>query len=1645
MKTTEAFRTLTAHKCNLPVRALCMAGAVMIGVATALAGIAPSIVTPPLSQTGALGSTFNFTVTANGDAPLGYRWRFNSSVLPGSTNLPSATLFNAQTSGVVTVIVTNGFGSVTSAPALLVVTSTPAPPVFTLQPTNVFVALGATATFRVAATGSPAPMFQWFFEGAPLGSNSAVLSLPNASPAKVGAYWCVASNASGAVTSQLATLTLSTNPPVFYLQPSNQVVTPGGSALFRATASGSPTPVHRWYRDDVPVGAFPSTQLVISNAALADAGPYVCVASNASGMATSMVAALTVLTNGVMLTNVTIAIPAFDSGNYDGNGEHDSMDTDAVAGRHTYLDGRNPRRNWLAFHIPDFPGTLTGAVLRADFSVQGQSGTQDFELRSVETPVGTLRRGGFGLAGVFSDLADGALFGAATLPLGGSDFPLNSSFLAAAFAARGTDLAAGGSIPNLNPASPVDERVDVLPYYPAQLVLQLTAPAAPRIFTQPVRERSTGISNSCSITVGACGAAPLTYHWFVNGVPQWPTAHGSICLPAHMGPASVFVVVSNEFGTATSTVFPIGFGPENLLLNFTNRVVRVDDQPTFWAQNEIYPDTVQWYKDGAPIPQTSMYWSIPAAQTNDSGDYRVVMTGSFGAITSAVMRLDVVETPPLIWQHPVDATVETGTWFGEYANAVGGPRPDIRWYHNGVPLPGETNPWFFLNAATPADSGQYHFTASNHLGTATSRVAVLVVTSTPPVFFGQPANQTVYWGASASFSVWASSHSQLTFRWYHNGVPLPGTNSSAWLYLPNATTEDAGDYFCVASNAGGSVTSAVATLTVVESPPVVNGPDDMSIEAGRGFNWYHGLENPPALVQWHFENTALGEPHLENFTGGSRYFGAVQTNQSGNYFIVASNQFGLSTSRVARLTVTGAPPSVIVNGSAFSVLEGSPAEFYAYVSGSPPRQAWLHHGGTAVPLYYQYNSGIYHVWAWRIAAASMGDAGEYTVVASNAFGVVTSTFQFTVNRAGPLDKWTIRNPLPQGRDLHGVTWGDSTFVAVGDYGAVVTSPDGTNWLARNSHSETSLRAVAFGNGRFVATGHDGKALVSTNGTVWESFAIATNCVFLDVTFGNGSFLAVGYQWFGSILPVAYRSENGADWTAVNITAPVSSLVAAAFGGGRFVAMDYYGTVIASEDLLSWTPAGPVIPYGLTVTHVNGRFLALGYDGYMNHSADAVNWEVPYLNGAANKNFRGAAHGAGRHVLVGTKGRIITSTGDLNAWTSIVSGTGDRLDRVVFAQNTFVAVGENGSIVTSADGLAWTNRTRGVNHDLDGLAVANGRAVAVGKGGTILTSTDGAHWNFVAAPGVPEVLHGVAFGNGIWLAVGQSTNILASTNGLDWEARPTGLTNAYLKSIVHANDLWVGVGEGGLILTSPDAVNWTVRPPPAIRDLNEVTHGNGQFVAVGDGNFDAVFFTSPDGATWSDHTNYGPGKNARGIAFANGLFVAALNDGVILHATNATAGTNWPWVGSWQYGATSFGFQNGRNLRGATWSNGLWVAVGNQGTIITSTTAAVWRDRRAPTFENLHAVRHINNTFIAIGNQGIILQSAPLVPELSTERRAGVLHLTFSSPFEGVHCLQRSANFSWVDELWFTNSLGVKEFALPLSPEHPHQFYRVVAP
>ncbi len=76
--------------------------------------------------------------------------------------------------------------------------------------------------------------------------------------------------------------------------------------------------------------------------------------------------------------------------------------------------------------------------------------------------------------------------------------------------------------------------------------------------------------------------------------------------------------------------------------------------------------------------------------------------------------------------------------------------------------------------------------------------------------------------------------------------------------------------------------------------------------------------------------------------------------------------------------------------------------------------------------------------------------------------------------------------------LLGASHGDSTFIAVGNAGNIITSSDGTKWTKKKAGTKKHLRGVTYGDGKFVMVGNSGTVLTSPESTNWTRIKSGTS-------------------------------------------------------------------------------------------------------------------------------------------------------------------------------------------------------------------------------------------------------------------------------------------------------------------------------------------------------------------------------------------------------------------------------------------------------------------------------------------------------------------------------------------------------------------------
>lgn len=233
-------------------------------------------------------------------------------------------------------------------------------------------------------------------------------------------------------------------------------------------------------------------------------------------------------------------------------------------------------------------------------------------------------------------------------------------------------------------------------------------------------------------------------------------------------------------------------------------------------------------------------------------------------------------------------------------------------------------------------------------------------------------------------------------------------------------------------------------------------------------------------------------------------------------------------------------------------------------------------------------------------------------------------------------------------------------------------------------------------------------------------------------------------------------------------------------------------------------------------------------------------------------------GSAKYVAAGAGGAIFTrGLASTDAWTPATSGVTASLNAIVTG-GTIVIVGDNGSILTSADTVTWTAQASGTTARLNNVTFGQLAYVAVGDNGTILRSTDATTWTAVASGTTSNLYAVTVLGTSI-VAGGANGTLLSSTDGgLTWTPLASGTTST-LRALVASTTSYVAVGDGGTILTSIDLNTWTAQTSPTTQALRRVVFGT-QLVAVGSGG---VALTSPDGISWTA-VNTGTTAELRGL-------------------------------------------------------------------------------------------------------------------------------------------------------------------------------------
>jgi len=363
-----------------------------------------------------------------------------------------------------------------------------------------------------------------------------------------------------------------------------------------------------------------------------------------------------------------------------------------------------------------------------------------------------------------------------------------------------------------------------------------------------------------------------------------------------------------------------------------------------------------------------------------------------------------------------------------------------------------------------------------------------------------------------------------------------------------------------------------------------------------------------------------------------------------------------------------------------------------------------------------------------------------------------------------------------------------------------------------------------------------------------------------------------------------------------------------------------------------------------------------------------------------------------------------------------------------ANGLMVQVGERGRLYTSLDYETWIPRETHTTKALRGVAFLGDRILVTGEAGVALYAEAGGLTNFTLLDlGTTDWLEGVAASAGLAVAVGDEGAIYTTSTGTNWTRRPQGFTTWLRGVACNSSGVFVAVGEGGFIATSSDGASWRQRTSGVSEDLNRVVWLTNRFAAVGNSGRVLV---SANGTNWSViQKNNGPTNDLYAVAGYYGLsgtlMVAGANEVRLLQNNGASwvnqmdparilPAPNWAYYCGFaqesffllagQAGMLVEGFPTNSidsyvwgsrvdSVRNWVWDvarfPGLYVAVGDLGTVETSDDGADWDFELVPASAAQSVFLGVGgrpDLILAVGAQGSVILSTNSVIWTAVEPR-----------------------------------------------------------
>ncbi len=373
------------------------------------------------------------------------------------------------------------------------------------------------------------------------------------------------------------------------------------------------------------------------------------------------------------------------------------------------------------------------------------------------------------------------------------------------------------------------------------------------------------------------------------------------------------------------------------------------------------------------------------------------------------------------------------------------------------------------------------------------------------------------------------------------------------------------------------------------------------------------------------------------------------------------------------------------------------------------------------------------------------------------------------------------------------------------------------------------------------------------------------------------------------------------------------------------------------------------------------------------SGKNITWKKTNTESQSNNYYDVTFNQDKIYVAVGDEGSVVRSA-DAKVWKTISLKTTDNLRAIATNGKQFVAVGSNGMILQSVDGKSWTRGSLKVSYTYEQIAPKMKNYYE--KVYQINWKTKAKQSQFQFKDIIWDGKKYVAIAQ--WevdagsLKKGQEYNysskslrlsgsfVVTSKDGKNWDAK--FMDTPEIEKIVYTGKQYTIISEE-TVSSSKDLVKWKTTTPNIRGDFSNLIYSNGKYLAIGwDGNISArtgTIYTSTDGVKWK----------------------AVINKEILGSGIGEEDDT--------------YGKPNGFSdliMNSVIWDGKQYVIAGHKGMILTSSSGTNWKmlnDSWNVTFEpfgfndkpgpqaNINQIIYDGEQYVLVGNNSTILVTSDL--------------------------------------------------------------------